>query len=199
MRVRAIDSTSISGPNSKELTEVHYNPRSGHDGLRWHEVLDGHGARASSGRPSSAATSCSAIATSPVSQVCANVIVGWARRRPNARIRAHGRQGRSRLPVVGGCDRYDSGTLYQRGVRCLARRSGQHRGRASRPTSSPLPRAQDRIRRPMPKGKKQPKTLEAAKYIFIFTRAREMSVRDGSQLYRISLADRAGFNRLKQS
>jgi len=170
MRVRAIDSTSISGPNSKELTGVHYTSIC-HDGLRLHELLMPRG-EGLERAPVQRGDVVSAIATSPVSQVCARDCRVGTSSSECAESAPDGRQGRSRLPSLRGCDR-TTRYVYQRGVRLLGKDVRPASGTRHRGPTSSSSRQESSGSNPLAnrrKGKKtNPKTLEAAKYIFIFT------------------------------
>lgn len=208
MRVRAIDSTTISGPNSKGTDwRVHYTLDLVTMACDWHEVTDGRGGED--------------LERAPVQR--GDVLIGdrnFAGEPGIRHVTSRGghvlvrmrwqhapmvyKTGRS-FQVIRWLRSVRLGSVYQCPVRLLG---DDHRvsigGRvvAVRLPAPLAQRAQERIlatnRR---KGKKtNPKTLDAARYIFVFTTLPErmLSAKMVLELYRFRWQIELAFKRLKQ-
>lgn len=208
MRVRAIDSTSISGPNSKGTDwRVHYTLDLATMACDWHEVTDGHGGEG--------------LERAPVER--GDVVIGDRNFAGEPGVRhVTGRGGHvvvrmrwNHAPMVDKDGRefhvvrwlqsVRLGFVCQRGVRLLGKDGQASIGGRVIAVRLPAPlakRAQDRvISTNRKKGKKtNPKTLTAAKYIFIFTTLPErlLSAKMVLELYRFRWQIELAFKRLKQ-
>lgn len=208
MRVRAIDSTSISGPNSKGTDwRVHYTLDLVSMACDWHEVTDARGGED--------------LARAPVER--GDVLIGdrnfggvsglrhVTSRGGHVLVRMRwqhapmvDKRGQA-FQVIRWLRSVRLGYIYQCGVRMLG--EGEQASVSGRVVAVRLPaplakRAQDRIRAAnSKKGKKtKPSTLESAKYIFLFTTLPErmLSAKMVLELYRFRWQIELAFKRLKQ-
>jgi IS4 transposase len=208
MRIRAIDSTSINGPKSKGTDwRVHYTLDLVTMACDWHEVTDRHGGEQ--------------LERAPIER--GDLVIGDRNFAGESGIRhvtdRHGhvlvRMRWHHAPMVdtGGRDfrvlrwlrSVRLGPVYQRAVRLVGK--DDQPSVAGRVIAVKLPRplakkAQDRIlssnRRKMKKT--NPKTLDAAKYVFVFTTLPErmLSAKMVLELYRFRWQIELAFKRLKQ-
>ena len=209
MRVRAIDSTTISGPNSKGTDfRVHYTLDLVTMACDWHEVTDGHGGEG--------------LDRAPVER--GDVLIGDRNFAGEPGIRrVTERQGHvvtrmrwQHAPMVEPNGREFQvlrwlrslrlGYVYQRDVELVVK-DVDRPNVVGRIVAVKLPRplaerAQDRVlATSRHKGKQtNPKTLEAAKYVFVFTTLPErmLSAKMVLELYRFRWQVELAFKRLKQ-